>query len=233
MKKSESGEKCAQINHCLQVKTVWNGSKQICWWTTGDGLLHWRKFYYGLWTCLLITSDSLKYTSLNFVIVSPNIVFPCPYVNWWSVDYLWIIVKFLSAVWSLILTAPIRCRGSTGGVHFHFWVNYFFNTFFFMEVDCTFLRLHRWTILLQDISFWMKIRRGQCWWSVWGSFPLWRPLIYWSAPPRSLEHSLMGEFGWAHHPSALLESNVLSKRSRRFHPALLGGVWFINVVVFA
>ncbi len=37
-------------------------------------------------------------------------------VNWWTgvcVDYLWIIVMFLSAVWTLILTAPIHCRGST------------------------------------------------------------------------------------------------------------------------
>ncbi len=36
-------------------------------------------------------------------------------INWWSgVDYLWIIVMFLSAVWTLILTAPIHCGGSTG-----------------------------------------------------------------------------------------------------------------------
>ncbi len=27
-------------------------------------------------------------------------------------DYYWIIVMFLSAVWTLILTAPIHCRGS-------------------------------------------------------------------------------------------------------------------------
>ncbi len=35
-------------------------------------------------------------------------------VNWWTgvMDYLWIIVMFLSAVWTLILTAPIHCRGS-------------------------------------------------------------------------------------------------------------------------
>ncbi len=31
-----------------------------------------------------------------------------------GVDYLWIIVMFLSAVWTLILTAPIHCRGSIG-----------------------------------------------------------------------------------------------------------------------
>ncbi len=30
------------------------------------------------------------------------------------VDSLWIIVMFVSAVWTLILTAPIHCRGSIG-----------------------------------------------------------------------------------------------------------------------
>ncbi len=30
----------------------------------------------------------------------------------WCVNYLWIIVMFLSAVWTLILTAPIHCRAS-------------------------------------------------------------------------------------------------------------------------
>ncbi len=32
-------------------------------------------------------------------------------INWWievCVDYLWIIVMFLSAIWTLILTAPIH-----------------------------------------------------------------------------------------------------------------------------
>ncbi len=39
---------------------------------------------------------------------------------WWNValnialNYLWIIVMYLSAVWTLILTAPIHCRGSIG-----------------------------------------------------------------------------------------------------------------------
>ncbi len=31
-----------------------------------------------------------------------------------GVDYLWIIVMFLSSVWTLVLTAPIHCRGSIG-----------------------------------------------------------------------------------------------------------------------
>ncbi len=35
-------------------------------------------------------------------------------MDWSGVDYLWIIVMFLSAVWTLILTAPIHCWGSIG-----------------------------------------------------------------------------------------------------------------------
>ncbi len=37
------------------------------------------------------------------------------------VDYLWIIVMFLSAVWTLILTAPIHTTGSIGE-HSHFFL---------------------------------------------------------------------------------------------------------------
>jgi len=33
-------------------------------------------------------------------------------MDWSGVDYLWIIEMFLSAVWTLILTAPIHCRAS-------------------------------------------------------------------------------------------------------------------------
>ncbi len=32
-------------------------------------------------------------------------------INWWT-GVVWIIVMFLSAVWTLILTAPIHCRAS-------------------------------------------------------------------------------------------------------------------------
>ncbi len=35
-------------------------------------------------------------------------------MDWSGVDYLWVIVMFLSAVWTLILTAPIHCRWSVG-----------------------------------------------------------------------------------------------------------------------
>ncbi len=34
-------------------------------------------------------------------------------VNWWT-GVVWIILMFLSSVWTLILTAPIHCRGSIG-----------------------------------------------------------------------------------------------------------------------
>ncbi len=33
-------------------------------------------------------------------------------MDWSGVDYLWIIVMFLTAVWTLILTAPIHYRWS-------------------------------------------------------------------------------------------------------------------------
>ncbi len=33
-------------------------------------------------------------------------------MDWSGVNYLW--VMFLSAIWTLILTAPIHCRGCTG-----------------------------------------------------------------------------------------------------------------------
>ncbi len=75
-----------------------------------------------------------------------------PDVNWWT-GVVWTIVMFLSAVWTLILTAPIHIhcwdtdavtflqtwwrnklilisdelRVNTFTAHFHFWVNYSFN----------------------------------------------------------------------------------------------------------
>ncbi len=45
-------------------------------------------------------------------------------MDWSGVDYLWIIVMFLTAVWTLILTAPIHCRGSIGGICGLLWCFY-------------------------------------------------------------------------------------------------------------
>ncbi len=40
-------------------------------------------------------------------------IFTLQDINWWT-GLVWIIVLFLSAVWTLILTAPIHCRASIG-----------------------------------------------------------------------------------------------------------------------
>ncbi len=83
---SESGEKYAQIKHCLQVKTVQNRSKQICGWIlmqedngrwTSFSFFYRSKCYYGLWTRILARSDGFKVKVLMME---------------------WIIVMFLSAV---------------------------------------------------------------------------------------------------------------------------------------
>ncbi len=99
---SESGEKSASDQAAF---TRQNSSKQICGWilmweTTGDGLFHWRKSYYGLW----IVVKSILMLDLFHLLSSPD-------VNWWT-GVVWIIVMFLSVVWTLILTAPIHCRAS-------------------------------------------------------------------------------------------------------------------------
>ncbi len=80
---SESGDKSAQIKHCLQAKTVQNSSKQICGWilmweTTGDGLFHWRKHYYGLWTHSLVKNVLMGFISYKQQILSSQDV------NWWT-----------------------------------------------------------------------------------------------------------------------------------------------------
>ncbi len=70
-----------------------------CEKTTGDGALnHWRKHYYGLWTCILTRTNSLKHKNLNDGLVSykhSHFRFTwCLLVDWSCVDYLWIIVIF-------------------------------------------------------------------------------------------------------------------------------------------
>ncbi len=61
-------------------------------------------------------------------------------MDWSRVDYLWIIEMFLSAVWTLVLTAPIHCIGEQVLMQVlnfskfvpdeetnFFWLNYSFN----------------------------------------------------------------------------------------------------------
>ncbi len=113
---SKSGEKYAKIKHCLQAKTVLNGCKQLCRW-----ILMWGQqemdFFTGGSTGILCTgslagSNGLKIKRLNDGLVCYKLATfhfkRCKLMDWSCVDYFWIIVMFLSAVWTLILTAPIR-----------------------------------------------------------------------------------------------------------------------------
>ncbi len=86
----------AKIKHCLQAKTVQNSSKQIFWW-----ILMWKDkgWIFSMKKVLLWITDLAKSNSLKLN------------ANWWT-GFMWIIVMFLSVVWTLILTAPIHCRGS-------------------------------------------------------------------------------------------------------------------------
>ncbi len=70
--------------------------------TTGDGLFHWRKHYYGLFTSQIFSSQETRQQLMD----------------WICVHYLWITVMLLSAVWTLILTAPVYCRTSDVMLHF-------------------------------------------------------------------------------------------------------------------
>ncbi len=68
---------------------------------------------YGLFS-LLARSDGLKLLRINNGwFLTNKQFFTSQAVNWWTGE-VWITVMFLSAVWTLILTAPIHCRGSTG-----------------------------------------------------------------------------------------------------------------------
>ncbi len=88
------------------------------WEDNRNGLFHWRKHYYGLWN-ILAWRDSLKLQCLNGFVFYKHTAFGftrhklpwCPVKQkaWWT-GVVWIIVTFSSAVWTLILTAPIHCK---------------------------------------------------------------------------------------------------------------------------
>ncbi len=60
---------------------------------SGKMMFHWKKQYHA-W----------NHADFHFT--------KCQLMDWSGVDYLWIIMMFLSAVWTLF--APIHCRGSSG-----------------------------------------------------------------------------------------------------------------------
>ncbi len=113
---SESGEKYAQITSSIYKQKQ---SKTNCgFWCerkTEDGFFFfsWRKRYYWLWTCILVRLFTVKSILMMDLFLTNTPLFTSQYINWWT-GVVWIIVMFLSAVWTLILMAPIHCRGSIG-----------------------------------------------------------------------------------------------------------------------
>ncbi len=73
--------------------------------------------YYGLWTCILVKNVLMLDLFLrNMQLLSS------PDVNCWT-GVVWIIVMFLSAVWTLILTAPIHCRASIAELVMQYYIS--------------------------------------------------------------------------------------------------------------
>ncbi len=120
-----------------------------------------RKRYYGLWTQCIWVKNVLM-LDLFQLLSSPD-------VNWWT-GVVWIIVMFLSAVWTLILTAPIHCRGSIAETFLQIWwrnkliliwddlqVSTFTEVFSFL-VNCSFNALmHCWLLLSTYLRFmWLR-----------------------------------------------------------------------------
>ncbi len=58
------------------------------------------------------TGLKLKVLMMDLFLTKAQLLDSQDVIRWTGV--LWIIVMFLSAVWTLILTAPIHCRGSIG-----------------------------------------------------------------------------------------------------------------------
>ncbi len=59
-----------------------------------------------------LNSFKLKHINNGFVSCKHAAFHFIRYYHWTGI--MWVIVMFLSVVWTLILTAPIHCRASTG-----------------------------------------------------------------------------------------------------------------------
>ncbi len=81
---------------------MWENNKEMHFFTGGSVFMD----------VVLNRSDGLKFKCLKGEFVyNKHTDVTSPDVNWW-IGVVWIIVMFLSAVWSLILTAPIHCSAS-------------------------------------------------------------------------------------------------------------------------
>ncbi len=98
-----------------QSKTVLNKyvSRFCLERTTGDGLFHWRKWYYGLWTGILSRRNVLKLKCLNGSFVPHKhaaILLQKMLIDGLELSgLLWCFYQ----LFEIILTAPIHYRGST------------------------------------------------------------------------------------------------------------------------
>ncbi len=91
---SKTGKKYAQIKHCLQEKIVSTVLNKY----VGQNICGWKG--------VIMDQNSYKHAAFHFT--------RCQSMHWSHVDYLWIMVMFLSDVCTLVLTAPFQCRGSFG-----------------------------------------------------------------------------------------------------------------------
>ncbi len=69
------------------------------WETTGDGLFHWRKHYYGLWTRILARSK-VKNVSMMDLFLTNMQLFSSQDVNWWT-GVVWITCGLLWCFYQL------------------------------------------------------------------------------------------------------------------------------------
>ncbi len=89
---------CVQIALLIQIKPFFAGKGTLLW--IEDSYFSWKQWIedtFVLMVDLFLTNTQL-FTSQD--------------INWWT-GVVWIIEMFLSAVLTLILTAPIHCRAST------------------------------------------------------------------------------------------------------------------------
>ncbi len=92
---------CTLLGQCL-----------FLFWFRQDDFFHWIKLYNRLVFYLEVMVWSSKYLIDNFVYYKHFFFFYFirhSLMDWSHEDYLWIILMFLSAVWTLVLMVPIHC----------------------------------------------------------------------------------------------------------------------------
>ncbi len=109
----ESGEKYAQIKHRLQAKQLHMSVYLMAWRKRTTGGMTFSLEEVLLWTLDQKWGFELTNYYIKVLFLTNIQLFTLEDVNWWT-GVVWIIVMFLSAVCTLILTAPIHFRASIG-----------------------------------------------------------------------------------------------------------------------